>query len=131
MADPVLPADGDPNWGGVLRAAILDTSDRADGQLPRTTQTATYTLVAADAGRLVEMNVATAQDLTVPAGVFSADQTVYLRQYGAGQTSVKQGAGMTVRCRGKAAPYQLAGQYAEATLTFRSASEAVLSGDIG
>jgi hypothetical protein len=38
---------------------------------------------------------------------------------------------MSIRCRGKTAPIALAGQYSEATITFRSGSECVLSGDVG
>jgi len=92
------------------------------------TQTASYTLVAGDAGKLVEMNVSSANNWTVPASVFTAGQIVSGRQYGAGTTTVVAGSGMTIRSRGGV--LASAGQYAEWSLTFRSATEAVLSGDL-
>jgi hypothetical protein len=96
------------------------------------TQTASYTLVLADAGKLVEMNVASANTLTVPLNAsvafpFSPSQTVInIRQYGAGTTTI--GGSATIRSRG--ALVALAGQYAEATLTKRATDEWVLSGDL-
>jgi len=96
------------------------------------TQTASYTLVLTDAGNLVEMNVATANTLTVPLNAsvafpFSPSQTVInIRQYGAGTTTI--GGSATIRSRGGLV--NLAGTYAEATLTKRGTDEWVLSGDL-
>jgi hypothetical protein len=91
-------------------------------------QTASYTLVLADADKLVEMNVATANNLTVPASVFSAGTQILLSQYGAGQTTIVAGAGVTIRSNG--AKLKLNVQYSGATLIFLSASECYLFGDI-
>jgi hypothetical protein len=91
-------------------------------------QTASYTLVLADADKLVEMNVATANDLTIPASVFSAGTQILLAQYGAGQTTIVAGAGVTIRSNG--AKLKLNVQYSGATLIFLSASECYLFGDI-
>lgn len=92
------------------------------------TRTASYTLVAGDAQALVEMNLTTANTWTVPANVFTAGQYVQGCQYGTGLTTVTAGTGVTVRSRGGVVAS--AGQYAEWTVTFRSATEAVLSGDL-
>ena len=54
-------------------------------------QTASYTLVLSDADKLVEMNVATANNLTIPASVFAAGNQILLAQYGAGQTTIVAG----------------------------------------
>jgi hypothetical protein len=91
-------------------------------------QTASYTLVLSDADKLVEMNVGSANNLTVPASVFSAGQQILLAQYGAGQTTIVAGSGMTIRSNG--GKLKLNVQYSGATLIFLSSSEAYLFGDI-
>jgi hypothetical protein len=91
-------------------------------------QTASYTLVAGDADKLVEMNVGSANNLTVPASVFSAGTQILLAQYGAGQTTIVAGAGVTIRSNG--GKLKLNVQYSGATLIFLSGTEAYLFGDI-
>jgi len=91
-------------------------------------QTASYTLVLSDADKLVEMNVASANNLTVPASVFAAGNQILLAQYGAGQTTIVAGSGMTIRSNG--AKLKLNAQYSGATLLFISSSEAYIFGDI-
>jgi hypothetical protein len=51
-----------------------------------------------------------------------------LAQYGAGQTTVVAGSGMTIRSNG--AKLKLNAQYSGATLVFISGTEAYLFGDI-
>ena len=63
-------------------------------------QTASYTLVLADRGKLVEMNVATANNLTIPLNssvAFPIGTQIDLSQYGAGQTTVVATGGVTIR----------------------------------
>ena len=91
-------------------------------------QTASYTLVLSDADKLVEMNVGSANNLTVPASVFAAGNQILLAQYGAGQTTLVAGSGMTIRSNG--GKLKLNAQYSGATLVFISSSEAYLMGDI-
>jgi hypothetical protein len=91
-------------------------------------QTASYTLVLSDADKLVEMNVGSSNNLTVPASTFSAGTQILLAQYGAGQTTVVAGSGMTIRSNG--AKLKLNAQYSGATLVFISGTEAYLFGDI-
>jgi hypothetical protein len=74
------------------------------------------------------MNVGSANNLTVPASVFSAGQQILLAQYGAGQTTIVAGAGVTIRSNG--GKLKLNVQYSGATLIFLSSSEAYLFGDI-
>ncbi len=91
-------------------------------------KTASYTLVADDNGKVIEMNVGTANNLTVPNSVFSAGQQVLITQYGAGQTTIVAGSGVTLRSSG--GKLKLTDQYATATLIFISASEAYVTGNL-
>jgi hypothetical protein len=90
-------------------------------------KTDSYTLVAADNGKVVEMNKATANILTVPSGVFTAGQQVLVTQYGAGQTTLV-GSGVTLRSDG--GKLKINTQYSSATILFISATEAYVSGNL-
>jgi hypothetical protein len=63
---------------------------------PVNDQTASYTLVAADAGKWVTMNNASANNLTVPQNVFAVGDEIEGHQKGAGQTTIVAGTGTTV-----------------------------------
>jgi hypothetical protein len=94
-------------------------------------QTASYTLVLADADKLVEMNVATANDLTIPLNssvAFATGTQILLAQYGAGQTTIVPTSGVTVRSNG--AKLKLNVQYSGATLIKIDTDEWYLFGDI-
>lgn len=94
------------------------------------TQTGTtYTLVLADAGKAVEMNNGSANTLTVPPNssvAFPVGTQILVRQLGAGQTTIAEGAGVTIRSKDD--NLKLDGQYVEATLTKRATDEWVLTG---
>jgi hypothetical protein len=94
-------------------------------------QTASYTLVLADADKLVEMNVATANNLTIPLNssvAFATGTQILLAQYGAGQTTIVPTSGVTVRSNG--AKLKLNVQYSGATLIKIAENEWYLFGDI-
>ena len=94
-------------------------------------QTASYTLALTDADKLVEMNVATANNLTVPLNssiAFPIGTKIDLAQYGAGQTTVVATGGVTVRSAGGA--LKLAVQYSGASLVKIATDEWYLFGDI-
>jgi len=91
-------------------------------------KTASYTLVAGDNGKLIEMNVASANTLTINTSLFSAGNQVLVSQYGAGQTSFVAGAGMTLRSDG--GKLKIGNQFSLATLIFISATEAYLTGNL-
>jgi hypothetical protein len=94
-------------------------------------QTASYTLVAGDADKLVEMNVASANDLTIPLNssvAFATGTQILLAQYGAGQTTIVPTSGVTVRSNG--AKLKLNVQYSGATLIKIGTDEWYLFGDI-
>ena len=94
-------------------------------------QTASYTLVLGDADKLVEMNVAGANNLTVPPNssvAFSIGTQIMIAQYGAGETTVVAGSGVTIRSSG--GKLKLNVQYAGATLTKIATDEWYLFGEI-
>jgi hypothetical protein len=113
---------------GVTSAIQTQIDTKTNKLITANRQTASYTLVASDADKLVEMNVGSANNLTVPASTFSAGTQILLAQYGAGQTTIVAGSGMTIRSNG--AKLKLSAQYSGATLVFISATEAYLFGDI-
>jgi hypothetical protein len=111
---------GDVNISGVLQETVTTTR-----------QTASYTLALADNGKLVEMNVATANNLTVPLNssvAFPIGTKIDIAQYGAGQTTVVATSGVTVRSA--AGALKLAAQYSGATLVKIATDEWYLFGDI-
>ena len=94
-------------------------------------QTASYTLVLSDADKLVEMNVATANDLTIPLNssvAFATGTQILLAQYGAGQTTIVATSGVTVRSN--ESKLKLNVQYSGATLIKIGTDEWYLFGDI-
>jgi hypothetical protein len=113
---------------GVTSAIQTQLDSKTSKIITANRQTASYTLVAGDADKIVEMNVASANNLTVPASVFAAGNQILLAQYGAGQTTLVAGSGMTIRSNG--GKLKLNVQYSGASLLFVSATEAYLFGDI-
>jgi hypothetical protein len=94
-------------------------------------QTASYTLVLGDADKLVEINNASANNLTVPLNssvAFSTGTQILLAQYGAGQTTIVATSGVTIRSNG--AKLKLNAQYSGATLIKIDTNEWYLFGDI-
>jgi hypothetical protein len=94
-------------------------------------QTASYTLVLGDADKLVEVNNASANNLTVPLNssvAFATGTQILLAQYGAGQTTIVATSGVTIRSNG--AKLKLNAQYSGATLIKIDTNEWYLFGDI-
>jgi hypothetical protein len=108
------------------RKAVQDTK-----LITANRQTASYTLALTDKFKLVEMNVASANNLTVPPNstvAFDTGTQLKIAQYGAGQTTVVAGSGVTIRSAGGA--LKLTSQYSIATLTKIATDEWYLEGDI-
>ena len=93
-------------------------------------QTASYTLVLADKDRLVEMNVGSANNLTVPpnsSAAFPIGSQITILQVGAGQTTLVGGSGVTVN----ATPgLKLRAQWSSVTLIKRGTDTWVALGDL-
>jgi hypothetical protein len=106
----------------------------ADAQVDQSTiintQTASYTAVIGDAGKTVELNNASANNFTIPPNssvAFLVGTYLNVTQYGAGQTTVVAGAGVTIHSRNG---LKLGGQYGLATLYKRATDEWVAGGDL-
>ena len=94
-------------------------------------QTDSYTLALTDAAKAVEMNKATANNLTVPQNssvAFPVDTVVEVFQYGAGQTTFVADTNVTIRSSG--GKLKLTGQYSGASLRKIATNEWALVGDI-
>lgn len=97
------------------------------GAMEANPQTADYTLVLGDAGKVIELTAASGVNLTIPPNssvAFPVGTIINAYQGGAGAVSFVAGAGVTIRNN---AP--LSGQYAEASLRKRATDEWVLTGD--
>lgn len=95
------------------------------------TKTASATLALGEAGCIIEMNVGTANTLTVPPNssvAFPINTRIDISQYGAGVCTITAGAGVTIRSAG--GKLKTGGQYSGATLYKRGTDEWVLMGDI-
>jgi hypothetical protein len=112
----------------ISSSAAIELTKLAD--ISTSAQTASYTLVLADKAKIVEMSVASANNLTVPPNssvAFPVGSQINILQTGAGQTTVVAGAGVTVN----ATPgLKLRAQWSYATLIKRATDTWVLVGDI-
>ena len=91
----------------------------------------TYTLVLTDDGKVVEMNNASANTLTVPPNssvAFPVGAQILVLQTGAGQTTLAAGAGVTVNS--KDGNLKLSARWCAATLIKRATDSWLLVGDL-
>lgn len=117
--------------GGVNAASYLINGANYTTAVPENAQTGTtYTLVAADAGKMVTLTNASAITLTIPTNAsvpFPLNTRIDIGQGGAGQVTVG-GAGVTIRSSGS--KLKISGQYSGATLWKKGTDEWWLIGDI-
>jgi hypothetical protein len=119
------------DWAVGLFATISNLALKTDKLILTNRQTASYTLVLGDADKLVEMNVSTANNLTIPLNssvAFPTGTQILLAQYGAGQTTIVATSGVTVRSNGN--KLKLNVRYSGATLIKIDTDEWYLFGDI-
>jgi len=90
-----------------------------------------YTLVAADLGKIVTLSNASAITLTVPPSVFATGNIINIQQIGAGQVTLAQGAGVTITSTGAtvSAP-KLRAQYSAASIICTGSNTFTVIGDI-
>jgi hypothetical protein len=113
------------------KASTASVTEKTSKLITTNRQTASYTLVLSDADKLVEMNVGSANNLTVPLNssvAFSTGTQILLAQYGSGQTTIVATSGVTIRSNG--AKLKLNAQYSGATLVKIAENEWYLFGDI-
>jgi hypothetical protein len=121
LSDVADPAASRANLGAEPAGALLGVNS----------QSGSYTLVLADAGKVVEMNATSALQLAVPPDTsvaFPVNTRVDLVQLNTGQLMVVAGAGVTLRSFG--GKTKLTGQYSGASLYKRGANDWVLIGDL-
>ena len=93
-------------------------------------ETASYTLILADARKAVEMDVASANTVTVPPNssvAFPVGTVVEVVQVGAGQVEIVPEGGVTIRTP---ETLLLRAQWSTVSLRKRAADEWVLTGDV-
>ena len=91
----------------------------------------TYTLVAADSGKLVTCSNASPITLTVPPSVYSAGEQINIAQTGAGQVTFAQGAGVTIVSIGATASApKIAKQYGAATVICTASNTFLIIGGL-
>jgi hypothetical protein len=99
---------------------------------PKTTigfnaQTSTsYTLLATDRDKLVTLNNASANTLTIPNGVFAVGDSVNIQQIGAGQTTIQNDGTTTFTGTGT----KLRAQYSAATIICTGTNTFTVVGDL-
>jgi len=101
--------------GQVLTAAQQNSLQSNDYNQTVSTKTASYTLVAADAGTRIVMDAAGATTITVNTSLFSAGDTLVLQNIGAGTCTVTAGTATVSSAGPVAIP-----QYGSGTLYFTS-----------
>lgn len=120
----LIPAD-------VATQAELDAIVASLSVIGQVTPTDNYTLILTDAGKSVEMDKATAVNLTIPLNAtvaFPIGTVIEIWQKGAGQVTVVATGGVTIRStEGKLKSY---GQYSSMSLRKRGTDEWVLVGDL-
>ena len=91
----------------------------------------TYTLVAADLGKLVTASNASPITLTIPPSVFTTGNTINIQQIGAGQVTFAQGAGVTITSTGATATAPiLRARYSAATIICTASNVFTVIGDL-
>ena len=129
----------DSTGTGVTQTTINDSMSVINTRLDTKTnkllspnrQNASYTLVLSDADKIIEMNVASSNNLTVPLNssiAYSVGTQILLIQYGAGQTTIVPTGGVTIHSDG--AKLKIASQYSAATLIKIDTNEWYLIGNL-
>lgn len=112
-------------------AVNLGLGLKTDKLITENTQTASYTLVLADADRIVTMSNASANNLTIPLNAtvaFPIGTQIIISQFGAGQTTIVPTAGVTLNSSLTA--QKLTNQFATASLIKLGTDTWLLSGNL-
>ena len=118
-------------WAALTASQIPTLDATKVPTLVQNAQTDSYTLVLADAGKLVEMGKATAQTLTIPLNssvAFPVGTKIDVLQTGAGETTIAGAGGVTVNSEGS--KLKVNAQWQAVTLVKRATDTWVLIGAI-
>jgi hypothetical protein len=125
---PVVPA---ASWSISSTSGLQAALDALHNTQTANTRTASYVLVLTDAGKVIEMDVAGANTLTIPPNSsvpFPVGTVLSFYEKGAGQTTITPGVGVTLRSNG--GKLKLAGQYAVGAARQVAIDEWSISGDL-
>lgn len=95
--------------------------------------TSNYTLVAADAGRLVQVNSTATVNVTVPPAssvTYTAGAAIAIARIGTGAVNIVAGSGVTIHSTSTAGTPSLRAQYSSAQLYERADNLWLLVGDL-
>jgi hypothetical protein len=129
-----LPATTTDTLAGIAATQTLTnktlTSPKINLTLNAQTGT-TYTLVAADSGKLVTSSNANPVVITIPPSIFAAGEQINVQSIGAGLTSFAQGAGVTITSTGatSTAPI-LRAQFSACTIICTASNAFTVIGDL-
>jgi hypothetical protein len=115
---------------GTITANNFVVTGTSDIRYQTSSQTGSYTAILADAGKIIEMSVASANNLTIPpdsTSNFGVGSQITILQTGTGQTTIVEGSGVTVN---GSPGLKLRAQWSSATLIKRSANNWVALGDL-
>ena len=117
--------------GGTSGAVTLSFDYAVGNQAIENAQTGTtYTLVAADSGKLVTTSNASAVVVTIPAGVFAAGEQINIQSIGVGLTTISGGA-VTITSTGASASAPiLRARYSAATIICTASNVFTVIGDL-
>ncbi len=91
----------------------------------------TYTLVAADLGKIVTLSNGSGITLTVPPSVFATGNIINIQQIDVGQVTLAQGAGVTITSTGASASApKLRARYSAASIICTGSNTFTVIGDI-
>ena len=116
---------------GSVRVSSLEVNGALTHLRSFNRRTSDYTLALSDAGKVVEMNIGTANTLTIPADGtinFPVGSYIDVVQYGAGQTAIAGAGGVTVRSNNNW--LKLNARYSGATLIKVAANEWYVLGNL-
>ena len=124
--------DTTPTIGGNTTVSGTLTASVAVGQaVDLERKTDNYTLVLADAGKVIEMNKGSGVNLTIPPNssvAFPVGTQIAVVQLGAGQVTIVEGSGVTTRSDGDKA--KISGQYSSCVLIKHETDEWYILGNL-
>lgn len=132
-ANAALALKADANHGHPISGVTglqgaLDAKASAR-RVPLNPQTGTaYAAVVEDAGKIITMDNAAANTLTLPANTYAAEDVISIMQIGAGQTSIAAATGLTLDSEG--GMRKIAARYTSVRVIFLTATRAVLEGSL-
>ena len=109
--------------GQTLLASQMTDLQTNDFNWTVSTQTANYTLQAADKGTREVMNMSSAGTVTVPNNTFNAGDIVWVHSIGSGTITIAAGTGLTLNSSAGSAP--TLAQWEGGVVYFTSASSSI------